>query len=52
MYHIVKGYQDIFLYDTIPAFMPIGILFVISLLLGMWSLHIYRKHVGEMVDEL
>lgn len=52
MYHIVKSYQDIFLYDILPAFVPLGVICFISLLLGMWSLRIYRKHVGEMVDEL
>lgn len=52
MYHIVKGYQDIFVYQHVPDFYNIGIVLCLSLLLGLWSLRLYRNHVGEMVDEL
>ena len=52
MYHLIKGYQDIFLYDRLPDFLSISAVLFFSIALGIWSLHIYRKHVGEMVDEL
>ena len=52
MYHLIKGYQDIFLYDRLPDFLSIATVLFFSIALGIWSLHIYRKHVGEMVDEL
>ena len=52
MYHLMKAYQDIFLYKAIPDFVGIFGVFVLSLLLIIWSLRLYRQHVGEMVDEL
>lgn len=52
MYHIIHSYQNIFVYHQKPEFMWLGIVFVLSLILAYWSLHLYHKHVGEMVDEL
>lgn len=52
MYHIIHSYQNIFVYHQKPEFMWLGIVFVLSLILACWSLHLYHKHVGEMVDEL
>lgn len=52
MYHIIHGYQNIFVYDKWPDFIGIGGVLLVSILLGYWALYIYRKHVGEMVDEL
>jgi lipopolysaccharide transport system permease protein len=52
MYHIIRGYQNIFVYNQSPDIISIVGVFLLSLVLGFWSLNIYRKHVGEMVDEL
>lgn len=52
MYPIMRGYQEIFLYDRLPAFWGLAAVFLLSLLLGAWALRLYRRHVGEMVDEL
>lgn len=52
MYYLVAGYHDIFLYDQLPNFMSLVSVLAVSFVFGFWSLHIYRKHVGEMVDEL
>lgn len=52
MYYIINSYQNIFLFHKSPNFIALFGLVIISLLLGVWSLKMYRKHVGEMVDEL
>lgn len=52
MYHIIKGYQDIFVYNQWPNFINLGIVVLISILIGMWSVSLYHRHAGEMVDEL
>jgi lipopolysaccharide transport system permease protein len=52
MFSVIKSYQNIFVYNTWPEWQGLGIVFLISLIMGYWALHIYRKHVGEMVDEL
>jgi len=52
MYHIISAYQNIFVYNKLPDFWYLGGVFVLSLFLGVWALHLYRKHVGELVDEL
>ena len=52
MYHIVGSYQAIFVYNEMPPLAGLLGVLVLSLLLGAWSLRLYRKHVGELVDEL
>lgn len=52
MYYITSGYQEVFVFNEIPNFIGIGIIFIISILIGVWSLHIYHRHIGELVDEL
>ena len=52
MYHIISSYQNIFVYNTLPNFKWLALIAVLSILLGVWALHLYRKHVGELVDEL
>lgn len=52
MYAITSSYQNIFLYGTLPDFRLVGAVFVLALVLGIWSLWLYRHHVGELVDEL
>ena len=52
MFHIIKGYQDVFVYGQWPDFEKIGAVFLLSVLIGIWTAHLYHKHAGEMVDEL
>ena len=52
MYHMIHGYQNIFVYNQPPEFKGLGIVFLLSIFIGIWSLRIYRRHVGELVDEL
>ena len=52
MYHIITAYQAIFVYHKCPDVTGLSAIFLVSLLIGLWSLRIYRKHVGELVDEL
>lgn len=52
MYHVIKSYQEIFVYHQIPDFIGVGAVLFISLILGWWSFRLYKRHVGEMVDEL
>ena len=52
MYHIVHGYQSIFVYQECPDIYGIGAVLLLGLAVGIWALRLYRKHVGEMVDEL
>ena len=52
MYHVVNGYQDIFVYGQHIDYIALAGVLVLSLILCMWSLKLYHKHVGELVDEL
>lgn len=52
MYHIVTAYQSIFVYHKCPDFAGLGVMLILGAAIGLWALRIYRKHVGEMVDEL
>lgn len=52
MYPIITGYQNIFVYGKMPEFSGLLEVFILSIVIGVWALHMYRKHVGEMVDEL
>ena len=52
MYHIVHAYQNLFVYNIMPDVYGLGGVLVLSLLLALWALHLYRGHVGELVDEL
>lgn len=52
MYHLIKGYQDIFMSHVWPHWSAIAVLGILSLLLCLVTLRMYRNHIGEVVDEL
>ena len=52
MYHIMQGHQSVFLYETFPSWVAMGVICLISMMIGIWSIRLYRRHIGEMVDEL
>ena len=52
MYHIITGYQQIFVYGKSPSLLGLSAVLLLSAVLAVFSLHFYRQHVGELVDEL
>lgn len=52
MYHIIKGYQDIFVYGQHADYISLFCILLLGFVLCIWSLRLYKKHVGELVDEL
>lgn len=49
---MIKAYQDIFVLNIFPDFKSLIIPFIFSLFFCLLGLRQFRKHVGEMVDEL
>ncbi|KGR90047.1 ABC transporter [Ureibacillus massiliensis 4400831 = CIP 108448 = CCUG 49529] len=52
MFPIINGYQNILLYNKIPDFNSILVVFIISVILMLIGFYIYKKLLSEMVDEL
>ena len=52
MYHIISGYQSVFVYNTAPTYEGVGYVIGASLVLFVLSFVFYKRNVGEMVDEL
>jgi lipopolysaccharide transport system permease protein len=52
MFSLTSAYQAIFVHARAPDFEALLYPLILGLLLGAFALHLYRKHGGEMVDEL
>lgn len=52
MYHLMQGYQDIFVANQWPGWQPLGLVAFLSLAIAFFSIGLFRRHVDEMVDEL
>ncbi|MGX5699744.1 ABC transporter permease [Acinetobacter kookii] len=52
MFPIIQAYQGVFVAGQAPDFMTLIYPFVLGLGLCILGLSLFRKHVGEMVDEL
>ena len=52
MTSIILSYQGIFVRSELPDWRSLGIVFALGVLLCLLGLNLFRKHVGEMVDEL
>lgn len=52
MYHVVRGYQNIFSANQWPDWQNLALLAVFSLGLAMYAVSLFRRHAGEIVDEL
>jgi lipopolysaccharide transport system permease protein len=52
MYHFVQGYQNIFVANQWPDWRNLAILAVLSLSLVLYGIRLFRRHAGEIVDEL
>jgi lipopolysaccharide transport system permease protein len=52
MYHLIRGYQDIFVANQSPHWPSLGLIAFLSLCIAFFSLRLFRRHASEMVDEL
>lgn len=52
MYHIIQGYQNIFVVRQWPDWQNQGLLALLAILLVFYALNLFHRHVGDMVDEL
>jgi lipopolysaccharide transport system permease protein len=52
MYHLMQGYQNIFVAGQLPDWQSLGLLALLSAGLAMYAVRLFRRHSGEMVDEL
>jgi lipopolysaccharide transport system permease protein len=52
MYHLMQGYQNIFVARQLPDWPNVALVAMLSLGLAIYSIRIFRDRSGEMVDEL
>jgi lipopolysaccharide transport system permease protein len=52
MYHLMQGYQNIFVANQWPDWQNLALLALFSIGLAMYAINLYRRHAGEIVDEL
>lgn len=52
MYAVMTGFQGIFLEQRWPQWGALGYVTALALMLCALGLYLFRRHVGEMVDEL
>jgi lipopolysaccharide transport system permease protein len=49
---LINAFQNIFVGQLWPAWESLVPVTIVAVILCMFSLHLFRKHAGEMVDEL
>ena len=52
MASLINAFQNIFVGQLWPAWESLVPVTIVAVILCMFSLHLFRKHAGEMVDEL
>lgn len=52
MFHLIRGYQEIFVVNQWPDWNNLAWVAALSFLLATFALRLFRKHAGEIVDEL
>lgn len=52
MYHLIQAYQNIFVRNQSPDWQILALLALISIALAMYAISLFRRHAGEIVDEL
>ncbi len=52
MYHLIQGYQNIFVANLLPDWKNLALLALFSIGLAMYAINLFRRHAGEIVDEL
>ena len=49
---LIGAYQQIFVHKQWPVWSSLWLVTLLSVLLCIWALRLFRKHAGELVDEL
>lgn len=52
MYHVIQGYQNIFVANQWPDWHSLALLSLFSMGLAMYAVSLFSRHAGEIVDEL
>lgn len=52
MYHLMHAYQNILVAHQWPQWQNLGILTCITIALDIYALNLFRRHSGEIVDEI
>lgn len=52
VYPVINGFQKVFVEHQSPDFFWLGYSVILTLIIMVLALRIYRKHIGEVVDEL
>lgn len=52
MYHLMQGYQNIFVANQFPDWQNLALVAIVSTGLALYAVSLFRRHSGEMVDEL
>jgi len=52
MYHVIQGYQNIFVANQWPDWQNLALLSLFSMGLAMYAVSLFSRHAGEIVDEL
>lgn len=52
MYHLMRGYQNIFVAGQWPVWQNLALLAFVAVALTFYALNLFRRHAGEIVDEL
>lgn len=52
MYHVMQGYQNIFVANQWPDWRNLALLALFSMGIAMYAVSLFSRHAGEIVDEL
>jgi lipopolysaccharide transport system permease protein len=52
MYHVMQGYQNIFVSNQWPDWQNLALLALFSMGLALYAVSLFSRHAGEIVDEL
>lgn len=52
MYHLMQGYQNIFVANQFPNWQNLALVALLSAGLALYAVSLFRRHSGEMMDEL
>lgn len=52
MYHLMQAYQGIFVANQWPQWQNLALFAVLAIGLALYALRLFRRHAGEIVDEL
>lgn len=52
MYHLMQGYQNIFVASQWPDWPNLALIALVAVGLALYAINLFRRHAGEIVDEL